>query len=163
MFVCSRWPPDHRSRLWAPRSTNRRRYPFISSRPNRAGFTPEPEMLILCVSLVLSCFYFNKCINVFVHPAFLSLTALRAHRSSRSSSRQTLNTKLAYEAASPTWRTRRIQTCGVTSCVGTSRLIASPAWLLRSDAQTFCLIVISSRGSPVLWVVLGLELVLRLD
>lgn len=113
----------------------------------------EPVMLIIC-------FYFNECINVFVRYtlyinvwAFLSLTALRAHRSSRSSSRQTLNTKLAYEAASPTSRTRRIQTCGVTSCVGTSRLIASPVWLLRSDGQTFCLIVTFSRGSSECYVV----------
>lgn len=113
----------------------------------------EPVMLIIC-------FYFNECINVFVRYtlyinvwAFLSLTALRAHRSSRSSSRQTLNTKRAYEAASPTSRTRRIQTCGVTSCVGTSRLIASPVWLLRSDGPTFCFIVTFSRGSSECYVV----------
>lgn len=120
----------------------------------------EPVMLIICVSLVPSCFYFNECINVFVRYtlyinvwAFLSLTALRAHRSSRSSSRQTLNTKRAFGAASPTSRTRRIQTCGVTSCVGTSRLIASPVWLLRSDVQTFCVIVTLSRGSSECYVV----------
>lgn len=113
----------------------------------------EPVMLIIC-------FYFNECINVFVRYtlyinvwAFLSLTALRAHRSSRSSSPQTLNTKRAYEAASPTSRTRRIQTCGVTSCVGTSRLIASPVWLLRSDGPTFCFIVTFSRGSSECYVV----------
>lgn len=119
----------------------------------------EPVMLIICVSLLPSCFYLNKCINVCVRYTlyinvlvFLSLTALRVHRSSRSSSRQTLNTKLAYEAASPTSRTRRIQTCGATSCVGTSRLIASPAWLLRSDGQTFCLTVTFSRGSSECYV-----------
>lgn len=107
------------------------------------------------ISVRVSPFIFVfKCIDVCVWytlyiRVFLFLTAHRAHRSSRSLSRQIWNIRLVYEAASPTSRTRRTPTCGETSCVETSRLNASPPWPLRSVIQTFKLIAASSTGCTV--------------